>query len=1165
MDLKYPELGRPQKKLRYFPNQECGTKSKELQDKMWQLKDIEHLFDDLDSPSEEDVDLPPLSPVLKKCPPAEEDERVEGRASLVPEPAEICLSSQAVTLNMLKREETQTVESPTLDVEIVSPFKDLNPIKTSSPIEWMVKIDGNRDNTVSPLLFICGDDDHVQGPPKSNCIPSPKTQCNGQTAGGGDSVELDSPPTKFALPCKYKTPDGNNKAETPCEENNKNLKDPPQKVPSAAQKSRQKEPLQAKTCPSISAVTQETKPPPQIEPRPTQMTGSKSIVKEKDVFAFLSKLREASQPMSACSKRVPSTVNEPLPLPPVEAFDDDFVILEDDGPRRFSIPKKADPNKSNSRAKQRKVQSSSSNGDVSADVVQPEIATGEQETPGGTENTMKPKTKGRKEKAAHRGSQMPILPTCTGRKDVMKIREKKNLSPRKETSTTSHTDGVISQEDCLVDDFTDQDKPQPKKKTPRKVSSKATAAEDREKDQPNISTEADKTKPNTETEKKAPKSSEVRKSKTIKDGQEKLKRAKGKSAKKNREACQGLESSKAASQPGHVEEREEDEGAVDFKPPSVEPEEREQTTFPKGQRRANKDPAKHKGSETQPSTVSDAVTSTESQVLGRRKRSKPGAWWLGVSDTTQTEADPGPAVKKSKQINRKMTKPTVSLSMEEKEKQEGGKEDSDRRQTALSSKRPAEPRPEKVGSRPRQTKKRKGSREKPEKTPLTEEEVEVITDHQGQGELSPQPSPLRQHTPTPGENVFVKVYSRTPKGKQASKSNPCTPQRPHNHLKTPVNGKRHRRATSHWWNVNGAPGVKSTSSPPRKPKSKNSKPLKVEASQSKTCKSPALGPPQNANTTCSPKSCGQVPDPSLKKKEQSAPKSVKRSLAMFGAIFTSGNTASPVAKVRNPSQRGGRKTLFSSQEQGPTQSSLSRGPSVEDDVPGQDPATSSALCDKSSSIVGPSGTSVGMESSVELGKRLSWPSNSKRLSDNTLQGFKSGPSSMIELEHYEEDEDLCLPSSMAVLPVQTDSELCGPPLRPPVLQKEDMARLKEWLRVLWPTTIQNGGQITPDQFQWFSYRGRAMGLRVDLQVDSFSNGKILLGSFMKKPLWVDHNATSVYNVLTSCVSVTINGKVSQYNPGQTFMIPCGHAYSIHNLAQEPAVLYFNRMLTEGPE
>ncbi|XP_046880019.1 uncharacterized protein si:ch211-161h7.4 isoform X2 [Hypomesus transpacificus] len=1164
MDSKIPKLERPQKRLRYFPIQEC--KSTELQDKRWQLKDIDKLFDDLDSTSEEELDLPTLSPIPKTCPAVEE----QGSASPVPEPSplkEPCLVSQAVIPEELKCEPLKALYCPTLDTEVVTPFNEHGPIKTSSPIEQEVHVDNAgccyRDKTASPLLFVCEDEEDV--PPKLNSSTSQEVHssgqevhCSRQATDSGDDLGVDSPPTKFALLCKRKAP---------CEENRQILENPSQSVQCAVPQSIPKESSQERSCPLVSTMTQDTQP---CETRPSLVTEDKSKEKQKDAFAFLLKLREASQPIPARSKPVPSKVSQPP-----EDFDDDFMILEDDGPSLFSIPRKTDPNKSKARAKQNKVQSSSSNKDASADVVPQRdhggCAPGVQEPPEGTENPVQQEGKGRKGKAvSSRGvSSRSVLSTCTDRKGAVMNREESS-SPGRLTRPESKAGGLTNQDD--------RDKPQSKKKGATKVSSKAPSAkEDGQKDRHGEGASGKPSKREQKTEEKAPKPSDAQRSKPAKGGLEKPKRGRSKSAKGNRELSPGLELPQPAAEPGHMEDLEEPGGDVDFLSLSVGGDRKEEedsapekakNKLQKGQRKAtSKVPSNPKGPESKPSTVGVSDTCAESPVLGKRKKCAPGAWWLGVSDKTmKTEADSGPAVKKSKQSSRKTAKGAVSLPVVQDEALEGGGDVSDKKPSKLSTRRSGEPQPKKAGTRARHTRKRKSSRPKPEKPAETEVEAVVDSGSRDQGELSPQPSPLRQHTSTPSEKVFDRVYSRTPNAKSAL-NHPSTPQRPHNHENIPMQEKRCRKAPGNWWEIGSPPAdVEATPSSPRKPNDKNTKRQKGEAKQPKAHKSPSLRPHQNGRLARSPKTRHTAPEPPLKKKDLSAPKTAKRSLATFAAIFTSGDTVPPVARVRSAARDGGRKTLFPSQGQGSAQSSVaSEGTNTEDVDPDQEPSGSLIPCDDTSSPVGTHTTSVCMESAGELGKRLSWPSISQRLSDNTLKGFISGPSSMVDLEHHEEDEDLCLPSSRLSVPVLAGSELCGPPLRPLLLQQEDRANLQEWLKVLWPTTIKGGGQISPEQFQWYSYRGRALGLRVDLQASSFCSGRILLGSFMKKPLWVDHSFTSVYNVLTSCVRVTINGKVSLYNPGQTFMVPCGHAYNIHNLAQEPAVLYFNRMQAESPE
>lgn len=180
--------------------------------------------------------------------------------------------------------------------------------------------------------------------------------------------------------------------------------------------------------------------------------------------------------------------------------------------------------------------------------------------------------------------------------------------------------------------------------------------------------------------------------------------------------------------------------------------------------------------------------------------------------------------------------------------------------------------------------------------------------------------------------------------------------------------------------------------------------------------------------------------------------------------------------------------------------------------------------------------------------------------DNMSKVIRSGPSSMIGLENYEEDEDLALPST-TVQPALCASDLCCAPLRPLILQPDDKVHLRDWLKSLWPAADKNP-DIQPDHFEWYCHRGKAMGILLDLHTGSICNGKMLLGSFMKKPLWVDHSATTVFNLLTSSVSVVVDCNKSHYSAGQSFMVPPGHAYSVHNLNAQPAVLYFTRFFTD---
>ncbi|XP_054622292.1 nascent polypeptide-associated complex subunit alpha, muscle-specific form isoform X2 [Dunckerocampus dactyliophorus] len=186
---------------------------------------------------------------------------------------------------------------------------------------------------------------------------------------------------------------------------------------------------------------------------------------------------------------------------------------------------------------------------------------------------------------------------------------------------------------------------------------------------------------------------------------------------------------------------------------------------------------------------------------------------------------------------------------------------------------------------------------------------------------------------------------------------------------------------------------------------------------------------------------------------------------------------------------------------------------------------------------------------------------------NTFSILRSGPSSMIDLEMHKDTG----PSLSSPFPAELSvCDMCAPPLKPFVLQAKDKANLTRWLRILWSTTLKskksnNASKFSPDHFDWYTHRGRVMGVLEDLHCGNISHGKMLLGSFMRKPLWVDHSATTIFNLQTSSINVTINCTESCVHAGQSFMVPCGHAYSIQNLVAQPVMLCFTRVLAESPD
>lgn len=105
--------------------------------------------------------------------------------------------------------------------------------------------------------------------------------------------------------------------------------------------------------------------------------------------------------------------------------------------------------------------------------------------------------------------------------------------------------------------------------------------------------------------------------------------------------------------------------------------------------------------------------------------------------------------------------------------------------------------------------------------------------------------------------------------------------------------------------------------------------------------------------------------------------------------------------------------------------------------------------------------------------------------------------------------------------------------------------------------------ITPNEVDWYTFQGRAIGIQVDLNCSSIFNGKLLLEGYTKKPTWVDHHANTVrtrltqittstllllkscfssskvFNVLTGRVKVNIKNREALIAPSQSIMVKSG--------------------------
>ncbi|XP_056439628.1 titin isoform X1 [Gadus chalcogrammus] len=316
--------------------------------------------------------------------------------------------------------------------------------------------------------------------------------------------------------------------------------------------------------------------------------------------------------------------------------------------------------------------------------------------------------------------------------------------------------------------------------------------------------------------------------------------------------------------------------------------------------------------------------------------------------------------------------------------------------------------------------------------------------------------------------------------------------------------------------------------PPGRPQSKQR-----GRPQSKQRKS--LNPPTAPESTTTAES-----KPVKQGKMFSAPKTIRRSLATFHDIFSQ-SAVSPPDNTREEAEggkRSRRKRSIGDSNIGPLDALNSSGPPLIIEAP-----------------AGPS-----------CSTRLSWPPNiappqpTKRPSSSMLKGFQSGPSSFVDLEQHEEDELASPQWTRTQSSYWLSLGLYAAPLVPMVLQDQDAANLEEWLAMLWPAPAQElSSQAGSEAFEWFCHQGRVIGLRMDMWSESMCNGEIILSSSMKKPLWVDHCATTVFYVSTSHVLLTLNAVDFRYKGGQSFVVPCGQAYSLENSGDEPALLFFSRV------
>ncbi|XP_049912997.1 titin isoform X1 [Epinephelus moara] len=678
-------------------------------------------------------------------------------------------------------------------------------------------------------------------------------------------------------------------------------------------------------------------------------------------------------------------------------------------------------------------------------------------------------------------------------------------------------------EDLPAGDLREEEKPN-KKKRLKKVPSKER---DKEEEQPKdtASRKTDEEKPTLEREKKAQKPSDVKRSKSVKDGNENAKTSRSKSLKGARKVTQGSDVVKetmyAEAGKEQSQSLEEHADAEDLGPLSDKERNNSET-------QTEKDVADGKDKHNKLPAVSEESSPEDCWTPGRRKRRQPGEWWLNHQTAEETKVtDTHLTPKKSKPYNKE---PSAAVPSPVKTKKDRVLKKGNQTQPAPSSSQKTNKAREKKTT---QKKNRNAKGDKPDKVFHTieaeqsegQEQLEIL-DQSLDVESSPLVLTQRDHSFHSGEQVFPRAYSSE---KLSITPAPVSPRRPREQFRAAESNRRRRKPPGNWWAVNDV--SEDISSQPE-PQQQEPKPRKERKKQSKQSRSPRLGTPKNGNMAVSSKPPGGTPVPPLK------PTTVKRSLAMVKDIFTSAVETPTVISSRETVQKNKRHKASAYPAKDATLTDCATFNKSDRDIPSMD--------------AGEHNSPVNHEAPQD------------RQSEDRLKLFRSGPSSMIELQQYEEEEDDDLsPPLPRVSAALSISDLCAPPLKPLVLQSKDKANLAEWFQSLWP--VDRGAEITPDQFDWYFHQGRAIGFLVDLNCGSICNGKILLGSYMKKPLWVDHSATTVFELLTSSVTVVIDSKESRFHPGQSFMVPCGHAYSIHNINAQPAVVYFTRILAESSD
>ncbi|XP_056104855.1 serine/arginine repetitive matrix protein 1 isoform X3 [Rhinichthys klamathensis goyatoka] len=1106
------------KKLHYFQKQEIAhSKLKDV----FTLPDIDTLFDDIDADSE--LGLPLLPPLSKST-------GVNGQKKGSRDPKKMKASSKKVHKDSLIQ------ENGIQEDEIIDRERDESG-------------DGVRP-VADPLLFGVEDEEPIGGDlSKVSCIQQSELP---KESLYGDSGSLASPPEKLEFRKTAKSNAGSFLSMKLA----KNTKTSMQATQSTPPEKRED-------------ITMD-KDPGQLSPVLGRKSEQKLRVAEQcrnqvmedpgKGLSFQQKLKKAMMPKSPCSRK-----RAAVPAPPPVDLEEDFMILDDEAPVLFIIPRKAEVSR-NKRP-------------VPADTAKENVLTEPHSTDQLPQSEAEMKKQHgtdakRNEAQIESGKQKPKgkhgkASKKSGKDSVTHDRVEDGADP----VTEAHEDRVCDQTSSqTVEGHKEVQAVTGKKRANSKAPEPAELSD---KDETDAGGNQEIPVPVSRTTKKSSKSSKQERSgSNVKKESNKVTAAaalhstnsvKSNKNRKNSKKEETVSKTKKQTSKQQIELEQIDPSCDEQEhepPPALNEQEEEQRTAVNKKSSTKEDavdPAKkQKKKEMQkqepkpkdpPTTASDI--SSDSPLFAKRKRKPPGAWWLSSPNESSTELQPTQVLGTAqglKASTKMSTKQGTAVDSEETPSLRLAQGNQKKTKTHDVKKVFAGGNGHDTGAEQKTAKKTSGRR-KP-KSAATQPQVaspaHVSGEEAGVGpsenavRISPEfCSPHRLHNVLPGEKrVFDWVYSR--ENGSAQKPPSSSLRRPESSASDNFPQKRQRKAPSNWWEApqsqEPADGLPTPRSPPPQ--------------KSKLSKTPLRGAcNKEGNSIKLQKTTNRI-----KRNIINTPKSIKRSLASMNAIFASEKPENLVKSGQRGRKQGRRNLLHSLEDQ--SDHSSENAAQSEDQPQGNRRASFGFT---SGVTVEPPGTRNRTSVRVSSGPNT--------LSDVDV-AFRSGPSSMLELQQHDEgDDDIDLPSSRVTPHVRQAArvlahcDLCGPPLQPVVLENEDWDNLHVWFSHLWPPASKNGRVISPDDFHWHSHGGRAIGHMVDLQSRSFSHGKILLGSFMKKPSQVDHDMVSVFSIISSCVRVDMDGVKSVYNCGEVFMIPSGQAYSIHNLCQEPAVLIYHRTLS----